>query len=390
MPAVCLYFQVHQPFRLHPYSVFQVGKNQKYWDKRLNKSILNRVADNCYLPANQALLEEIDRHEGKVKASFSLSGVLIEQLEMWRPDVLESFQKLAKTGCVDFLSETYYHSLAFLYSREEFFRQIIKHREKIWHYFQQDSRVFRHTELIYNDHLAYFLSQMGYKMTLVEGVDQALRDRSPNEIYAPPHIPEFCLLPRNYHLSDDIAFRFSDPNWSHYPLEAGNFANWLNHQPGTSINLFMDYETIGEHQNVKTGILEFFRQLPGEIAKFPNLEMKTPDELIQEERSKEPFYASEYVSWADAERDISAWQGNEMQKEALQKVFELESTILATQEEELIREWSLLQTSDHFYYMSTKSRTDGGVHNYFNPFSSPFAAYRHFMNVIADFQLKLR
>ena len=388
MPSVCLYFQAHLPFQLHPYSIFQVGKHESYWDDKRSEKILNQVADRVYLPTNKILHEAIDAHEGKFQVAFSLSGVLIEQLEKWRPDILESFVRLADTGCVEFLSETYYHSLSFLESRKEFFRQVILHRDKIWKYFRQDPRIFCHTDLIYHNHLAYFASQMGYKGLLVEGVERNLHGRSPNQIYSAAHMQDFCLIPRNYYLSDDISLRFSDPNWIHYPVNSGTFSDWLSRQYGKSVHIFLPYETFGEYQSKETGILDFLKALPGEILSRENLDFKTPGELILEADHKSELYADDYISWTGAEKDLSSWQGNELQKEALLKVFEMEATVMEKDDKELIHEWAKLQEANYFRLMATNGNFP--ARSFLQNFSSPHQAYLHFMNMIADFQLKLR
>lgn len=390
MPSVCLYFQVHQPYRLRPLSVFHIGSHHKYWNKRLNESLLNRISDHCYLPANEVILSQIEKHNGKFRLAYSLSGVLIEQLESQRPEVLDSFRRLAETGCVEFLSEPYYHSLSFLYNRDEFHRQVLLHREKVQQILGYTPTVFRNTELIYQNHMAYFVMKMGYKGIIAEGAHAGLHGRSPNYIYHPPHLHKISLMLRNYALSDDISFRFGDRNWAHYPLHTDVFAGWLSSQHGEVVCLGMDYETFGEHHKADSGILKFLDSLPEAAFQTGNINFVTPSEAFEKYPAKGSYDASRFESWAGTEKDITPWRGNEMQEEALQKIYDLRETVIEKQSPGLMREWSLLQTSDHFYYMATKEGEEANVHAHFSPWKSPYDAYICFMSAIADFQLKLQ
>ena len=391
MPSVCFYFQVHQPFRIKKYSFFDIGNDHFYEDEEKNRAVLDKVSEKCYLKTNQKILELIHRHQGKFKVSYSLSGVFIEQLERYRPDVLQSFIDLSKTGCVEFLSETYNHSLSFLFSKKEFRRQIEKHAEKIKQHFGQTPKIFRNTELIYNNELAVFIENMGYKGVICEGVDRLLGNRSPNFLYQPVGTENIKALLKNYRLSDDIAFRFSDRGWSEFPLTADKFNSWVHDVAGNGevINLFMDYETFGEHQWESTGIFNFLDHLPGEILKHPDFNFKTPSEVINTYPARDYYDAHSFISWADMERDLSAWLSNSMQKEAMNKIFSLEKKIMSTGNRGLINVWEKLQTSDHFYYMCTKFWSDGDVHKYFSPYDSPYDAYIYFMNVFSDLESSL-
>jgi alpha-amylase len=388
MTSVCFYFEVHQPFRLRPYSFFDIGTNHFYLDDVKNKAILDKVASKCYLPANKTMLELIKRHNGKFKISYSLSGVFIEQCELYRPDVLQSFIDLAKTGCVEFLSETYYHSLSYIFSKKEFDRQVELHAEKIKKHFNQTPKVFRNTELIYNNELANYIEKKGYKGILCEGVDRLLGYRNSNFVYRPAGAKKIKALLKNYRLSDDIAFRFSDRNWAEFPLTADKFANWVHNVAGNGdvINLFMDYETFGEHQWESTGIFQFLEHMPGEIIKHPDFNFKTPTEVCNTVEAKGEYDAHDFISWADTERDLSAWRSNTMQEEALQRIYSLEAAVKATGDDDLLNIWAKLTTSDHFYYMSTKYWADGDVHKYFSPYDSPYDAYIYFMNALSDLE----
>ncbi|MCA0427673.1 MAG: glycoside hydrolase family 57 protein [Bacteroidetes bacterium] len=391
MPSICFYFQVHQPFRLRPYSFFDIGHNHYYFDDVKNREVLNKVADKCYLPTNRLMLELIEKHKGDFRISYSISGVAMEQFEAWRPDVLQSFIELANTGCVEFIGETYYHSLSYIFSKEEFKKQVDQHRQLMKKYFNQEPRVFRNTELQYNNELAAFVEGMGYKGIICEGVDRLLGDRSPNQLYKAPNAGIKSLL-KNYRMSDDIAFRFSDRNWSEWPLTADRFANWV-HQlagHGETINLFMDYETFGEHQWAESGIFEFMRYLPSYVLKHPDFGFKTVGETVDAYAVKDVYDAHDFISWADTERDLSAWLGNPMQDESIAKIYSLEEQVYGSGDKLFIDTWKKMLTSDHFYYMTTKYWADGDVHKYFSPYDSPYDAYIYFMNAMSDLSMELK
>lgn len=392
MPSVCFYFQLHQPYRLKEFSFFDIGRSHSVENESLNIEILHKVADKSYIPANQVMLDLIKKHKKKFRISYSISGILLEQFEKHRPDVIESFKALAKTGCVEFLAETYYHSLCALYSQEEFTRQVEMHTEKIWKLFKQKPSVFRNTELVYSNELANVIQRMGFKGILSEGVEWILNGRSPHFVYTPPANKNIKILLRDYTLSDDIAFRFSNSSWSEHPLTAQKFARWINSYAASSdcINLFMDYETFGEHQWAGTGIFEFLKHLPEEILKKKDFDFKTVSEVIDTYPAKGDFDAQNNISWADTERDLSAWLSNSMQSEALSKLYMLEDSVKKLNNMELLEKWSHLQTSDHFYYMCTKHWSDGEVHKYFSPFNSPYDAYIFFINALADLEISVR
>jgi alpha-amylase len=390
MASVCFYFQVHQPYRLRRYSVFDTDRH--YFDDYKNAEICRKVAGKCYLPANRVLLETIRKHDGRFRVAFSLSGVILEQCQRNAPEVIETLQELNSTGCVEFLDETYYHSLSFLYSREEFRAQVELHRQKIKELFGQEPRVFRNTELIYNNDLAHFVSHMGYDGVITEGADQILGHRSPNQVYRPPHSPRLKLLLRNYRLSDDIAFRFSNQSWAGFPLTAEKFAASVNQINGNGFlcNIFVDYETFGEHQWADTGIFDFLRHVPGEVLKHPDNNFLTPSQVIDRYDSVAEIDVPHMISWADTERDLSAWLGNAMQSNALHELYKLEGALKEKGDQELLTDWRRLTTSDHFYYMCTKYWADGDVHKYFSPYESPYDSYINFMNVLDNVQARLR
>ncbi len=388
MTNICFYFQVHQPFRLRKYSVFDIGRSHDYFDEKKNKEVMEKVARKCYLPTNRVLLDLIDKHKGKFKVSFSITGTAIEQFEKYAPEVLESFRRLAKTGCVEFLSETYYHSLSFLYDKVEFFQQVNLHKALIRKHFSQSPQVFRNTELIYNNELAHYMEKAGFKAVLAEGADHILGWRSPNFVYKSHTTENMRLLLKNYRLSDDIAFRFSNRDWKGYPLTAEKFVSWVEPILGDTINLFMDYETFGEHQWSDTGIFNFLNSLPGKLAE-KNIFFHTPSELL-DIPPKDTIDIHHPLSWADIERDLSAWLGNPIQNAAIQNLYKLKEAVMRSHDQDLIDSWRKLTTSDHFYYMCTKWFSDGDVHKYFNPYDSPYDAFISFMNVINDIIFRLK
>ena len=387
MASVCFYFQVHQPTRLRYYTVFD--EHEKYFDDHKNAVICRKVANKCYLPANRLLLDAIKRHEGRFKIAYSLTGVLLEQLKLYSPEVLSTFDALARTGCVEFLAETYYHSLSFLYSKDEFLEQVNKHSELIEELFDQKPRIFRNTELIYNNDLASLIESTGqFDAILTEGADHILGYRSPNFVYTPQGCDKLRLLLKNYALSDDIAFRFSNRGWKEWPLTSDKFADWVSRTNGNGniVNLFMDYETFGEHQWADTGIFDFMRHLPEQVLRHPDNNFKTPSEVIQDYQPVGTIDIPHLISWADTERDLSAWLGNAMQSSALHEIYRLEKKVKKTGNKKLLADWRKLQTSDHFYYMCTKYFADGDVHKYFNPYDSPYDSYINYMNVLGHLQ----
>jgi alpha-amylase len=393
MVSICFYFQVHQPFRIRKYSIFDIGKNDNYFSDSSetnlnNEKILKKVSEKCYLPMNSLLLELLEKYP-QFKVSFSFSGVYLEQLEKYAPDVLESFKKLVDTGRVEILAETYYHSLSFLFSRGEFYEQVKKHKEIVERLFGKTPEVFRNTELIYNNELAKVVERMGYKGIISEGAPSILGWRSPNYLYSPSGTEKIKVLLKNYKMSDDIAFRFSEKSWKEWPLTSQKYAQWVNavNGGGEVINLFMDYETFGEHQWKETGIFEFMRHFPEEILKSSDNDFKTPSEVVNSYPARGTFDSPRFISWADVERDLSAWIGNEIQNAAIKKIYSLGFKVLKTQDSDIIEKWRKLQTSDHFYYMCTKWFSDGDVHKYFNPYQSPYDAFISYMNVLHDLEL---
>lgn len=390
MVSICFYFQVHQPYRLRKYSVFDIGSSSDYFFHDKNKEIVHKVAKKCYLPTNKLLLRMLKNHP-EFKISYSFSGVVLDQFAEYCPDVLRSFQDLSDTGQVEVLAETYYHSLAFLYSKKEFKEQIRLHNKKISSLFNCQPTIFRNTELVYNNELAKLIEDMGYKGILAEGADHILGWRSPNFLYMPVTCSRIKLLLKNYKLSDDIAFRFSNKGWKEHPLTVEKYARWINANNGNGniVNLFMDYETFGEHQWADTGIFRFMEALPGELLKHPDNNFLTPCEAIKKYDAVAELDVHNLISWADIERDLSAWTGNNMQKAALEKIYGIGDKVLSTNNPKLIEDWRKLQISDHFYYMCTKWFADGDVHKYFNPYDSPYDSFIVFMNIINDMQKRL-
>jgi len=391
MKKICFYFQVHQPFRVRNYRFFDIGENSNYFDDEKNYAVMQKVKDKCYIPANNVLLDLVKEYGKRFKVSFSISGVALEQFEMYAPEVIESFKQLAATGCVEFLGETYYHSLSALVSPEEFKEQVKEHSLKIEKLFGQKPIVFRNTELIYSDRIGTLVKEMGFKAMLAEGADHVLNWKSPNFLYCSAANPELKLLLKNYRLSDDIAFRFSQTSWNAWPLTTEKYVNWLNALPEGEeiVNLFMDYETFGEHQWKETGIFDFMKALPHQVFAASQYSFVTPSEAVQQLQPVSAISMPDPVSWADVERNLSAWLGNDLQDNAFESIYSIEKKVKATKNSELLKEWRRLQTSDHFYYMCTKYFADGDVHKYFNPYNSPYEAFINYMNVFSDFEARV-
>lgn len=392
--AIVLYLHVHQPYRIRHYTVFDSGATHDYFDtdyddRRSNERILKKVAEKSYLPTN-ARLRKLLNENPEFKLSLSITGTVIEQLERWSPETLQSFQDLCSTGRVEIVAETYHHSLAFFYSRAEFEMQVEMHKQKIQQVFGQTPQVFRNTELAYNNDLAYWADRAGFKGILAEGWDPVLEWRSPNHVYRPTYTDNVRLLMKNYKLSDDIAFRFGDRNWAEWPLTADKFTHWLDEdKDATNFNLFMDYETFGEHQWDESGIFDFLEHLPKQWLKTNGHTFMTVSEAIDNFESVGQINIPETVTWADSERDLSAWLGNAMQDSAIHALYSLQDKIIGTNDLALIEDWRRLQTSDHFYYMCTKWFNDGDIHAYFSPYETPYEAYMNFMNAYRDVQYRL-
>jgi len=391
MRSICFYFQVHQPYRLKTYRFFNIGSDHNYYDEQQNRYIMRRVAEKCYLPMNQLLLDLIKEYGAAFKVSFSISGTAIDQFEAYAPDVLDSYKALAATGNVEFIAETHAHGLSALKSKEEFFAQVDMQKKKVEKHFGQTPTTFRNTELIYSDGIGEMVAEMGFDLMLTEGAKHVLGWKSPNYMYTNAINPKLKLLLKNFRLSDDIAFRFSQQSWGDWPLTTEKFVGWLNEiDPKEEVvNLFMDYETFGEHQWPETGIFEFMRALPGRVFSHSNFTFNTPSELGEKLQPVSSVHVPYPISWADEERDLTAWLGNELQDEAFDKLYSLKHKIDRCDDPEIMRDWLYLQTSDHFYYMCTKWFSDGDVHKYFNPYGTPYEAFINYMNVLSDFMIRV-
>ena len=391
MKTICIYFQVHQPFRFRRYRFFDIGNDHYYYDDYTNESILNKVAAKCYLPANEILLKTLKKHKGKFKVAFSITGMAIEQFKLYSPEVLDSFKALADTGMVEFLGETYSHSLVSLKDPEEFRSQVEAHSHLMESLFGKKPEVFRNTELIYSDQMGEMVANMGFKAMLTEGAKHILGWKSPNFLYCNAANPRLKVLLKNYKLSDDIAFRFGNKTWNEWPLTASKYADWIVNMDEREevLNLFMDYETFGEHQSKETGIFQFLEHFPDEVLKNKGLSFSTPTEVVQKLQPVATVSVAHPISWADEERDLTAWLGNEMQQEAFNKIYYLLPKIKHCTDPKILKDWNYLQCSDHFYYMCTKFFSDGDVHAYFNPYETPYEPFINYMNVLSDFSLRL-
>jgi len=393
MKSICFYFQVHQPYRVKKYRVFDIGNDPEYFNDRSegklnNRFIAEKVAAKSYIPTTALLLKMLKKHPN-MRVSFSFSGIAIEQLERYAPEALDLFKKLVDTGQVEILGETYYHSLAFFYSPLEFEQQVNKHRDLIRKTFGVWPRVFRNTELSYRNDLAQWADSRGYVGILAEGWDPILGWRSPNYVYQPKDTSNIRLLLKNYRFSDDIAFRFSSKQWSEWPLTTEKFGQWVGEAEGDTINLFMDYETFGEHQWEDTGIFHFLEQLPEELFKNPGIDFKTPTQVIQSYAPRDQVDMPHTVTWADTDRDLTAWTGNPMQRAAIDAIYAMGEDVMLANDGRLLEDWRRMQTSDHFYYMCTKWFADGDVHAYFSPYDSPYDAYIAYMNALSDLRLRV-
>ena len=389
MKTVCFYFQVHQPWRLKTYRFFNMGKDHNYLDDFTNRSIMQKIARECYLPMNALLESLVKKYDGAFKCTFSITGSAVEQFKAYAPEVLDSFKRLAATGHVEFLGETYSHSLASLASADEFKQEVKLHTQMLKEEFGVKPTAFRNTELIYSDEIAKAVESMGFKTMLAEGARHILGWKSPNFVYTDANDNKLRLLLRNYRLSDDIAFRFSNEGWPEWPLTADKFADKVVAETGDVVNLFMDYETFGEHQKASTGIFDFMKALPEALLATGNVEFATASEAAKKLQPVAVLHCPYAMSWADEERDVTAWLGNDLQNEAFSKLYALAPKVKKAKNKDFEFVWHFMQNSDHFYYMATKWFSDGDVHSYFNPYGSAYEAFINYMNVLADFEIEL-
>lgn len=392
MTSVCLYFEVHQPMRLNHFSVFSIGNNNNpyaYFNDKLNYEIFSKVARKCYLPTNNLLLDLINKFDCRFRVSFSLTGTFVEYCERYMPEIIDSFKELFKTGAVDMIEETYYHSLSALYDEmDEFEEQVKMHRQMIKKTFNYKPKVFRNTEAIYDNRIAKKVAEMGYKGIITEGTEKILQWRSPNYLYKPVNANIKVLL-RNYTLSDDVGFRFSAKMWPGHPLTADKYANWMSSCQGNLVNLFMDYETFGEHHWSETGIFDFLGHLPEEILKHRNLDFVTVGEAVERYEPVGEIDVPWAISWADEDRDVSTWLGNDMQRACFNELKNIGKKLKLRGDKELLATWRRLQTSDHLYYVSTKGMQDGDVHAYFSPYDGPYEGFINYMNILQDLKHKI-
>lgn len=390
MIALCLYFKVHQAFQLNEYHLRDIDFLHSYGNTKADLLMVNKLADECYLPANEIILSNIASHKGKFKVSYSISGTVLELLQLYRPDVIESFKEIFATGSADIFAETYYNSLSYLYSKSEFKRQVVKHEALVVELFGIRPLVFRNTELIYNNQLAPFIAAMGLKGILCEGANDILRGRSPNHVYSVPELDTVKLLLRNHVLSDDIAFRFDDNKWNAFPLTAEKFAGWIhNHPEGTDvINLLLDYETFGIHKKRETGIFEFLDALPGQILSSPSVQFSLPAEVLSSADARDIFDAPQIISWKHHADVTNPWAANVMQNNTIKKIYSLEKLVLKSSDEMAIDMWGRLQTSDYFHFM-TEEFAKAENYNYSNPFNSAKESFEFYNNIVFDFEISL-
>ncbi len=387
--TICFHFHVHQPLRLKTYRFFNMGKDHNYLDMSANRSIIQRLATECYLPMNNLLLDLIERHKGAFKVSLSISGLAIEQFKHYTPDVLESFKKLAATGCVEFVAGSYSHSLSSLVEGKEFEQEVKSQMAMIKKEFGQTPTTFANTELIYSDIIGERVAAMGFKTMVTEGAKHVLGWKSPNYIYANAINQKLRLALRNYKLSDDICLRFSNQGWEGWPLTADKYTEWLSSSAGEVVNLIMDYETFGEYQKANSGIFEFMRALPDRVLATGEMEFATISEATTAHQPIGVLHCPHPMSWTDEERDITAWLGNELQNEAFSKLYAMQGDINRLGEKDYDYVWNFMKASDNFYYMATKWFSDGDTHSYSNPYDSSYAAFINYMNVLSDFEIEV-
>ena len=390
MKAICFYFQIHQPFRLKRYRFFDIGNDHYYYDDFANDDIITNIAERSYIPAAETLLRMIEETKGKFRCAISITGVALEQCEQYVPQFVDLLKKLADTGSVEFLSETYAHSLSSLADPEEFAEQVKAHDDKLFQLFGVKPKVLRNTELIYFDDIAPQILAMGYKGVITEGAKHILGWKSPNYVYSAASAPKLKILLKNDKLSDDITFRFSDHEWSEYPLTADRYMDWIASTPEEEqvINLFMNLETFGQMQGRETGIFQFLEALP-RFAAERGISFITPSDVVAKIKATAPLSVPYPMSWADEARDTSAWLGNRLQKEAFDKLYSVAERVRLCDDRRLKQDWLYLQASDHFFYMSTKHRNDGQVHSLFSPYETPFQAFTNYMNVLSDFIVRV-
>lgn len=390
MKAICFYFQIHQPLRLKRYRFFDIGNDHYYYDDFTNDDIITRIAQRSYIPAAETLLKMIQEGKGKFRCAISITGIALEQCEQYVPEFIDLLKKLADTGKVEFLAETYAHSLASLTDPEEFTNQVKVHDEKIQALFGVKPKVFRNTELIYSDDIAPQILAMGYKGAITDGAKHILGWKSPNYVYSAASAPKLKLLLKNSKLSDDIAFRFSNPDWDSYPLTADKYMDWIASTPAEEqvINLFMNLETFGELQPRESGIFQFLEALP-RFAADRGIDFMTPSEIVAKHKSVGELSVLHPISWSDEARDTSAWLGNKLQNEAFEKLYSVAERVRLCDDRRLKQDWYYLQACDHFFYMATKHQADGAVHSHFSPYETPFQAFTNYMNVLADFIVRV-
>ncbi len=391
MKNICLYFQLHQPVKLRRYRFFDIGNDHYYYDDYANESNINKLAHTCYLPANKILTELLKKYKGKFSVAFSISGTMIDQLRVYAPEVIESFKAMAKTGSVEFIAETSSHSLASTRNFDEFKRQVAEQVKLIEDTFGQTPVSFRNTDLIYSDEIGEAVSQMNFKVMLAEGAKQTLGWKSPNYMYCNAIEPRLKVLARNYHMSDDIALRFSNQGWSEWPLTAQKFKSWCDglDQSEEIINLFMSYDTFGAVHSVESGILDFLRALPTVMLEDPNYAFITPTKAAQKLQSVSAIHVPSATSWRDEERDLTPWLGNEMQTEAVDKLYALAPKVAKCEDTAILKDWQYLQSSDNIYYMGTKFFANGANRTYNSPYQTPYEAFINFMNILTDFSARL-
>lgn len=390
MKSVCFYFTIHQPYRLKRYRFFDIGNDHYYYDDFADDDIITRLANTSYIPMADTLLDMIKKTNGGFKCSICISGTAIEQLQMYVPEFIDKLRQLADTGCVEFLSGTYAHSLASLEDPEEFLREVKMHDDLIQSLFGKRPTVFANTELIYDDDIALLIKSMGFNTAVTDGAKHILGWKSPNYVYSAATAPDLKLLLTNDKLAEDISRNFNNPEWDEYPLTADKYIRWIASLPEEEqvINLYLSMDTFGSFLPGYTGIFDFMKALPA-FGNESGVEFTTPSDVVAKLKPVGELSIPYPISDIDEARDVSAWKGNELQREALNKLYGVAERVNMCSDRRLKQDWEYLQSSDHFYYMSTKNMADGADHAAFSPYDSPFAAFTNYMNVLADFLVRV-
>ena len=389
MKTICFYLNVHQPIRLRTYRFFDIGASDYYFDDYQNRYIVRRMSERSYLPMNNLLMQLIEKYEGKFKLALSISGVTLDLFEKYAPDTLESFKRLVATGCVEIVGETYAHSFASLFKKAEFERQVKLQNQALKKHFGVKPKVFCNSELVYSDEIGAMVADLGFKAVITEGAKHILGWKSPNFVYANALNDKLAVLLRNYSLSEDIVMRFSNKQWSEYPLTAEKYVSWMlaTGEGQQCINLCMDYEAFGDHHTADTGIFDFMQALPQQVFNSQQLQFGTPSEVVAQNKPVAAIHVPLPISWIDEERALTRWTVNDLQRDAFDKLYNLQIP-LRSKNQTLQEAYMAMQDCSNFYYMNMGNLAVDMTNKYTNPYGSAYQAYINYMNIISDMQIR--